>query len=326
MCSATWVASRSHCRVHFISPAEQPPAMTDPEFFVHISPNGDYVSSEFFRETANRAAAAGFDGILAGDHVVLPGAIPDEYPYSETGEYWSTSSDDSYEVFQTLSYLAGHTEDLVFGTNVAVAPYRHPVLLAKNALTAAALSNGRFELGIGVGWLRTEFEVLDVPFAERGSRTDEFLRLFERVLDDGELAFDGPHHTFQETGFHPVPDGNLPVWIGGDSGATFRRVAEFGDGWTAARLDPSALADRYARLLDAWHDYDRDGEPAVALMDRCRLDGTDSHGGSPFVGAAEDVRTAVGDYVDRGVDRIVIVVDDEFEHLDRFGAEVVGAV
>lgn len=299
---------------------------TDPEFYVHISPNGDYVSPRFFSETANRAAAAGFDGIWAGDHVTLPSDMPSEYPFSETGEYWSESSDDSYDVFQMLSFLAGVTDDLTLGTNVAVAPYRHPVLLTKNALTLAALTEGKFEFGVGVGWLRTEFEVLDVPYEERGSRTDEFLALFHRAVDEGIIAFDGPHHSFQETGFHPLPENDVPVWIGGGSGAAFRRVAEYGDGWSATRLSPGDFATHYERLLTAWSDYDRTGSPAIAMMDRCRLGPDVDADRSSFVGSVGEVRAAVEEYVSLGVDRIVIVVDDEFEHLDRFGAEVIGAV
>jgi alkanesulfonate monooxygenase SsuD/methylene tetrahydromethanopterin reductase-like flavin-dependent oxidoreductase (luciferase family) len=100
---------------------------SDLEFYVHISPNEDYVGPEFLRQTVEEAELAGFDGIWAGDHVTLPVEIPAEYPFSETGEYWSEGGDDSDDVFQSLGFLAGATTDPTLETNVAVVPYRHPV-------------------------------------------------------------------------------------------------------------------------------------------------------------------------------------------------------
>jgi len=177
--------------------------------------------------------------------------VPDEYPFSPTGDAPVSVSDSIHNAFLALADLCRATRDIALGTNVYVVPYRHPVVLARQVLTLVALADGRFEFGVGAGWLRTEFEVLDVPFEERGSRTDEFLRLFERICEEGELRFDGPHHSFQRTGFRPVPKERPRVWVGGHSGAAFRRTAEFGDGRTILWLRPAEVRAARERLLAA---------------------------------------------------------------------------
>lgn len=218
------------------------------------------------REAARVAERAGFSGLRFSDHVVLPKDIPDEYPFTESGEYPYDHTAHIYEVFDLLSFLAGVTAESRLLTNICVVPFRHPVTLAKNALTVDSLSGGRFELGVGLGWLRTEFEVLDVPFQERASRTDEFLEMFELVCEEPALSFDGPHHSFQETGFYPRPvsESGPPIWVGGNSRGAFKRLARFGDGWLApGHLSTGALREAVSRIAKEWDDQDRSGSPEI---------------------------------------------------------------
>jgi len=239
---------------------------SDIEFGVLLPTMGHHASPRAIRRLATTAEECGFDAVWAGDHITFPADIPDEYPFSPSGESPFHISQDAYDVFTVLSYLAGITNTVDIGSNTCIVPYRHPVALARNALSVEALSDGRFDFGVGSGWLRTEFEVLDVPFEERGSRTDEFLSLFDRIRKAGELSFDGPHHSFQETGFRPTPEPGRPkIWIGGRSGAAFRRVGQFGDGWTIFWDRPADIAAARERILDAWTDFDREGEPEIAL-------------------------------------------------------------
>ena len=191
------------------------------EVGVMVGTFGEQATRENIERLATAADDGGFDAVWVGDHVTLPAEIPDTYPFSPSGEAPFDIGQDVYDCFGVLSYLAGVTDRVDLGTNTCIVPYRHPAVLARNAFTLEQLSGGRFDFGVAPGWLETEFEVLDVPFEERGSRTDEFLDLFERAREEPELAFDGPHHSLQRTGFHPAPPRGRPkVWVGGRSGVS----------------------------------------------------------------------------------------------------------
>lgn len=304
------------------------------EFGVMLSSFGDHATPEAFRRVATAAEEAGFDAVWAGDHLTFPAEIPNTYPFSPDGTPPSAFNKhtNAYEVFCVLSHLAGITTDVDLGTNVTIVPYRHPVVLTKLALTLDALSGGRFDFGVGVGWMRTEFEVLDVPFDERGSRTDEFLEIFNRVSRDGEISHEGSHHAFQETGFHPVPGEKPRVWVGGTSGAAFRRVAEYGDGWSIVWHHPEDVAADRDRIMEAWTAYDRVGSPEIALMRPVHVGGdTGLDPDRPLVGAAEEVVADLEAYADAGVTRLIVDffttdIDEQIQQLHRIADRVVPAV
>ncbi|WP_255152063.1 TIGR03619 family F420-dependent LLM class oxidoreductase [Halorarius halobius] len=312
-----------------------PEADSDIEFGVTLwnVGDGDHVNVEAFERIADATEAVGFDYLWAGEHPVLPADIPDTYPFSPDGSAPLDSSMRTYDVFETLSYIAGRTDDLRLGTNVCVVPYRHPVITAKSVLTLNELLDGAFDFGVAVGWLTTEFEVLDVPFEERGARLDEFFELFERICAEGELAFDGEFHSFQETGFHPVPDdGEMPpVYIGGKSGASIRRIAEYGDGWTSFWETPEDVREMHERMGRAWDDFDREGEPKAAVSRPVHV-GTDTDRDTdrPLIGSAEEVIEDIEAYADAGTTHLHITtydisVEAQLEQIRRFGDEVIPA-
>lgn len=301
------------------------------EFGVMLSSFGDHASPALFRRVATAAEDAGLDAVWAGDHLTFPADIPDNYPFSRDGTPppGFNAHTNAYEVFCVLSHLAGLTSNVTLGTNVTIVPYRHPVVLTKLALTLDVLSGGRFEFGVGVGWMETEFEVLDVPYAERGSRTDEFLDVFAAVCRDGVVSYEGPHHAFQETGFFPVPDEKPDIWVGGTSGAAFRRVAEYGDGWSIVWHRPGEVAADRERIMEAWRDFDRDGEPDIALMRPVHIGtDTDRDPSRPLVGEAEKVVADLEAYADAGVTRVIMdffttEIDGQIEQIHRLADEVV---
>lgn len=305
---------------------------SDVEFGVMLSTFGEHASPEAFRRIATTAEEVGFDAVWAGDHVSFPEEIPDTYPFSPSGEPPFHVSQDTYDVFGVLAHLASITDAIDLGTNTCIVPYRHPVVLARNALTVEALSDGRLDFGVAPGWMETEFEVLDVPFEERGGRTDEFLELFTSACEEGELAFDGPYHSFQKTGFHPVPDEGRPkIWVGGRSGAAFRRVGQFGDGWTIFWDRPNDVASARSRIANAWSDFERDGDPEIAVVRATEVGSDPSRDPSkPLVGEAEAVAADVEEYVEAGTTRIVIDfyttdVDEQVEQVRRFADGVIDA-
>jgi probable F420-dependent oxidoreductase len=301
------------------------------EFGVLLPTLGHHASQEAIRQLATTAENCDFDAVWAGDHVTFPAEIPDEYPFSPTGESPFHISQNAYDLFGVLNYLAGITDDVEIGSSTCIVPYRHPVVLARNALTVEALSDGRFDFGVGTGWMHTEFEVLDVPFEERGNRTDEFLELFEQLREDGSLSFDGPHHSFQETGFHPIPERGRPkIWIGGRSGAAFRRIGQFGDGWTIFWDRPADIATARKRIMRAWEDFDCAGIPEIALTRPIQLGSDpDLNTSRPLVGEPASVLEDIDTYADAGVTRIVLDffttdIDAQLDQIRRFGDEIIG--
>jgi len=295
--------------------------MTDLAFGTYLPRWSSRARPEAFRRIATAAERTGYDWIGRGDHVVFPAG----------DDGWSADTN-AYDVFGVLSHVAAITDEIRLGTKICVAPYRHPVPLAKQALTLDNLSDGRFDLGVAAGWLQSEFDVLDVPFAERGSRTDEFLELFEAVREDGCVTFDGPHHQFDRTGFYPQPVGDVPVWVGGHSSPAFRRVAEYGEGWMYT-AEPDGVREGRERILPAWEDFDRDGTPAIAAGQPVYV-GADPPADvdGPLVGTAETVVEGVEEYVDAGATRLdakfgptTASLDEHLDQLERFAEEVLPA-
>jgi probable F420-dependent oxidoreductase len=304
------------------------------EFTVMLSTFGDHASPEAFRRLAREAENQEFDAVWAGDHVVFPEDVPAEYPFSRDGTPPPSFHVDSeaYDVFTILSHLAAITDEVDLGINTCIVPYRNPVVLTKMAFSLEALSDGRLDMGVAPGWLRTEFEALGVPFEERGTRTDEFLEIFDTARKDGRFAFDGPHHSFDEAGFYPTPEAGRPkMWIGGVSGASFRRVGQYGDGWTTVWDRPDGVREGHDRAMNAWRDFEREGEPEIALMRavHCGSD-TDLDTSRPLIGEPENVIEDLREYEEAGLTRLTMDffttdIDEQVEQVRRFGEEVVPA-
>ncbi|MEU6372354.1 LLM class flavin-dependent oxidoreductase [Streptomyces sp. NPDC046909] len=154
------------------------------------------------REWARTVEGLGYDLLMVSDHVAVTPDVAERYP------------EPFYEPFTTLSWLAGMTSRVRLGTTVLVVPYRHPLVVARMTANLQQLSGGRLVLGVGVGWSRQEFEVLGVPFAQRGRLTDDHLATLRDAWGD-ETA--------------------VPVWVGGNSEAAIRRAKRFGDAWHPLR-------------------------------------------------------------------------------------------
>src|SRR5919206_299657 len=145
------------------------------------------------------------------------------------------------------------------GVWVLALPYRHPLHWAKVAATIDVLSEGRFTLGVGVGWMREEFEALNAPFAERGRVSDEQLQMVWRGLTEEHCTFEGQHYRFRDIAFYPkgYNRNRVPIWVGGEGPAGQKRAARYGDAWFPyfVHVTPSELAAR-------WENVQRQAEAA----------------------------------------------------------------
>ncbi len=180
------------------------------------------------------AEEAGFEGILLADHVFAPEAFSSRYPYDEVGKPPFDGSTHFPEVWSTISALSQHTTTLRFMTNVFMLPLRHPIQIARDVGTAAIFSKNRTVLGFGAGWLREEYEILDMPFEARGRRMDEQIPIIQRLLTGEIVAHDGEYYQFDALRLSPTPSEPVPLWVGGMNEAALRRAGQFCDGWTGA--------------------------------------------------------------------------------------------
>ena len=189
------------------------------KFGVAIRNMGPQSSRATIRACARIAEQAGFDALFVSDHLCIP---PDQTEGSG-GRY--------LDVLATLAFLAGATDKIRIGVSVLVVPYRPAVLTAKQVATIQELSGERMILGVGVGWMKPEFDALGVNIRRRGAVTDETLSVIHHLFSaDVPGAYDGPLVKFPSFVFLPRPK-RPPIWVGGNSPAAMNRATEFGDGW-----------------------------------------------------------------------------------------------
>ncbi|HEX3034676.1 MAG TPA: LLM class F420-dependent oxidoreductase [Thermodesulfobacteriota bacterium] len=182
-------------------------------------------------EIAKKAEELGFDSIWASDHVV----VPDKY----IGRF----SEVFYDPFVILASIAAQTSKIKIGTSVIILPYRNPVVVAKMVATLDVLSEGRFIFGVASGWMREEYDVLSIPYHERGKRTDEYIRIMKELWGKGNPKFEGEFFRFSNIKFYPRPlqQPHPPIWIGGNSERALRRAVELGDGWQPTGVSPDDI-------------------------------------------------------------------------------------
>ncbi len=204
----------------------------------------------------------GYDHIDIFDHVVM--GIPREGrppgPYNPAMPI--------LEALTTLAYMAAVTVRVTLGTEVLVLPQRQPAVVAKQVSTIDTLSGGRVRLGIGVGWQESEYEALGADFRTRGRRMDEAIRLLRAYWGEADVSFASAHYPTVAMSMEPKPPQGrrLPIWIGGNSEAAFRRVGQLGDGWLASRIGDAADARRALESIRRHAEAARRDPAAIGLQ------------------------------------------------------------
>lgn len=219
-----------------------------------------YVPVDQYVPLARRAEELGFEGIQLADHVVMPAHIRSRYPYRKDGRPSFEKDVPWPDPWVTIGAMAQATDRIRFYTRVYVLPLRSPFLTAKAAGTAAALSRGRVVLGVGAGWMREEFDLLERDFDRRGSRMDEDIAVL-RALWSGPAQFQGDHYQFDRVEMRPLPPNPVPIYIGGESQPALRRAARLGDGFMSVPHRRSTLAALVDRLQALRVDAGRADDP-----------------------------------------------------------------
>ena len=219
---------------------------------------------------AERAESLGFESIWSGDHIVLPTAATDQYPYTADGSFTRPSDVPFLEVMTLLSYIASRTSRIRIGSTVIILPYRNPILQAKVFASLDVLTGGRVICGVGVGWLEREFEALGASYADRGAVSDEFLAIFRRLWAEPDPEFHGRFYSFEGIQFYPKPvqQPRIPIWVGGHTRRAIRRTVAYGDAWHPTRQTPEYVAGLLPYLRGQAEEAGRDPEEITISLKR----------------------------------------------------------
>jgi probable F420-dependent oxidoreductase len=218
---------------------------------------GRYADPGLTVELAQAGEEAGFESMWGVEHTVVPDGYASVYPYAEGGRMPGKESEFVLpDPLIWMAWVASATKRIKLGTAILILPQHNPVHVAKQVATLDYLSGGRVLLGIGVGWLREEFEALGVPFDDRGRRTDEYILALRELWGSDAPTFHGEFVKFDRTFCLPQPvRKHVPIIIGGDSKPAARRAGRLGDGYFPARGTQTDLV-QLARDTAAEHGRD----------------------------------------------------------------------
>lgn len=210
---------------------------------------------------AEAADRLGFDHLTCSEHV----AIPADVAAQRGATYW--------DPLATLSYLAARTERIRLATQVLVLGYHHPLAIAKRYGTLDLISGGRLVLGLGVGSLQEEFDLLGATFEGRGAIADDALAAVRAALGQRTPTYEGTHFSFRDVVVEPhAVQEQVPLWVGGRTARSLRRAVTLGDGWVPFGLGLTELADLLGgvELPDGFEVVLSPGRPVDPLGDRDR--------------------------------------------------------
>jgi probable F420-dependent oxidoreductase len=242
---------------------------------INILNFGSGTTPETMKQWAIFAETAGFHLVMISDHVAITPDVQDGFPAP------------FYDPFISIGWLAAITSKVELGTTVTILPYRHPLLTARMAANLDQISNGRFILGVGVGWAKQEFEALNVPFARRGAITSEYLEAIKHCWSNDFATYNGQFISFKnvQTGPQPVRSTGLPVWVGGSSPAAIRRAARYGDAWHPYRFSLEWLREQALPMLRKFADIEARPVPAFCPRLGLRLSKTSLPDGTRAMGS-----------------------------------------
>jgi len=207
------------------------------KFGLRYCNTGDFVDPAAAVALAQAAEAAGFDSVWTVEHTVVPAGYGSAYPYAPSGKMAAGQDDIPLpDPLIWLAYVAAATKRIKLATGIVIVPQHNPVILAKAVATLDHLSGGRVLLGIGVGWMKEEFQALGASFEDRGKRCDEYIAAMRALWQQEKPTFHGRYVNFEAAYCRPQPaNGTVPIIVGGHSDAAARRAGRLGDGFFPAR-------------------------------------------------------------------------------------------
>jgi probable F420-dependent oxidoreductase len=213
---------------------------------------------------ARVADESGWWACACSEHIANPEVTRSSYPYTDTGDRRWDPFTPWPDPVVAIASMAAVTERLNFFTNVYVMPLRNPFAVAKAWGTLAVMSDNRVSLGIGMGWMEEEFEMMEQPFARRGKRGDEMLEVLRKLWAGGWVEHHGEFYDFDKLEMSPPPTAPVPVFVGGLSEAALRRAAR-NDGWISDLQSTADLAEACATLRRYREEAGRSDRPFTVI-------------------------------------------------------------
>jgi probable F420-dependent oxidoreductase len=273
-------------------------------------------AKETLLPVAQAAERLGFNSVWAAHHVLLSYERSSKYPYQRSGtEIAMTPGMQWLDPIVTLSSIAGVTDRVGLGTSVFVVPYRDPVTLAAELAALDVVSEGRFTLGVGTGWMREEFEAIGVPAGERGARTDEHIEVLKTLWTEDPASFKGRFTSFENVvlATRPRTEGGPPIWVGGNTEPALRRALRLGDGWHGFEVFPEEIPGIRQQLERLGEEVGRDpAELELSVARGLIPPGREEESFIPdrrmLGGSANQVVEELGRYAEQGVGLVLIQI------------------
>ena len=263
-------------------------------------------------QTARFVESLGYESVWTFEHVVVPVNYESKYPYNKSGNMGAAPETNFVDPLIALAAVAASTKTLRLATGVNILSQVNPIYMAKQAASLDFMSNGRFMLGVGIGWLREEFEALGVPFEHRGARFDDYVAGMRKIWSGEVVEHESDFISWKGFKSYPLPIQNpFPVVMGGVKGKIFKRTAQLGNGWFAPTGNPAELKGHMENLKI---ECDAIGRDLSEIEITCMWPGV---GGEDFLGELAAV----------GVSRVVVPMmgdGDPLERLSKIAEEVIG--
>ena len=306
----------------------------------YLPTRGETATPHALETLVARAEKLDFSSVMISDHIVFPVVIKSKYPYTVDGAF--PGQGDALDQLALMAFVAGKTSTLRLVSSVMILPYRNPVATAKTLATIDVLSGGRVTVGVGVGWLREEFEALGAAdFDRRGAVSDEYLRIFKTLWTESPASFEGAFYRFDAIQClpQPVQKPHPPIWVGGHTKAALRRAARFGDGWHPVGANPAvplAPAELRALLDELFRMTEAEGRDPHALTISYKApiyDAARTAAGSerrPFSGSTNQVVEDIATFERLGVSELVFdfrsaSLPESLERMERFATTIMPA-
>ena len=305
------------------------------EFGINLGNMGPLATGKNMLLLVRRTQELQFDAIWVGDHIFVPRRQESRYPYNTTGRMSVDPTDDVLEPLMTLAYIGGAVNTPRLGVGVLIVPYRNPILAAKMLSTLDEMSGGKLTVGVGVGWMKEEFDNLGTSYEDRGSITDEYIQIFKELCSSEEPQFKGKHYRFSDLGgFNPKPvqKPHPPIWVGGWSQAAIRRAVRMGDCWYPSNIDPVSYVEKLGALRQFCQEQGRDPSSLklATHINSVGFEEADAYGQqgvAPLSGTAQQMLDVIHRYEEAGVGHISLrmkgsTVEEMLDTMERFTDEV----
>jgi len=220
-----------------------------------------WVEVEQLTAIAQFAEEVGFYGVMNADHAVYPDDVKAPYPYSPDGKAMMSPDWPYPDCWVTIAAMAAVTKRIKFSTTIYVLPLRNVFEVAKATGTLALMSQNRFILGAGLGWMKDEFDIYGVPFETRGSRTSEMIEVLRKLWAGGMVEHHGKFFDFPRLQISPAPEKTIPIYLSGSSVPALKRTARLADGWIGPGNTPEQASEILAELKRLRKEFGRDHLP-----------------------------------------------------------------